>query len=208
MTDCQFFWYMLVQIVLALSTIALAVIAIWGHVIRAKLYGPRLNIKLQNTRGNLSKFSDGVMSRYYHVIVTNSRRISPAHNVRVVVKAIFRPSADGVMHPTSLSGPVQLAWQYQSYKPQFQTIGAESICDLGCLREGERFTLSTLYRSISLDPALSAGNKMVVILIALSDEVESEELRVEIAWDGKWDEDSDAMARYLVVKPATIAPLM
>jgi hypothetical protein len=192
---------MLTQWLLAAGTLILAVIAIWGHVIRAKLYGPRLSMKLQDLRGNLSEFSDGVMSRYYHIVVANPRRISPAHNVRVVIKAIFRPSADGTMHPAPLSGPMQLTWQFQQYKPQFQTIGAESICDLGFLREREQFSLSTLYRSISFEPTLSAGHKMVVTLVALSDEVESKELMVEIAWDGEWDKDSDIMAKHLEVKP-------
>ena len=143
------------------------------------------------------------MSRYYHIVVRNKRRISPAHNVRVVIQAIFTLSSDGTTKPLIFPGPMQLEWQFQKSRPQFQTIGAESICDLGYMRKGEDFTLCTLYRSISFDPVFSAGNQTTVTIVALSDEAESEELRLDIAWDGKWDDDSNIMSKHLVVKPIT-----
>lgn len=203
MSETQFFWYMLVQWIFVVCTLLLAAIAIWGQTIRAMFYAPLLSIELRDSKGNQSRFGDGIMSRYYHIAVRNKRRISPAHNVRVVIRAIFRPSSDGTTKPMIFPGPMQLAWQFQASNPQFQTIGAESSCDLGYIREGEDFTLSTLYRSISFNPTLSAGNQMTVTIVALSDEVESEELRLEIAWDGKWDNDSNIMCKHLVVKPIT-----
>ena len=210
MTKSQYFWYMVVQVALiyvkfglVLCTILLAVIAIWGKAIRAKYYGPLLNIELSDSKGNQSIFGDGIMSRYYHIVVRNKRRLSPAHNVRVVIRGILRLSSDGTMEPTIFPGPMQLAWQFQAFKPQFQTIGAKSFCDLGYIRKGEDFTLSILYGSISFDKTLSAGKQMTVTIVALSDEVESEELRLEVAWDGKWDDDSNIMCKHLVIKSVT-----
>jgi len=148
----------------------------------------------------VSKFSDGVVSRYYHLRVWNERRVSPAHNVRFVIKSLYRPNADGTMSQTSLSGPLQLTWQFQGSNPQFQTIGAESTCDLGFLRQGEYFTLSTLFKNISFDHTVKKGQKIIVYLMALSDEVESNELKLEIAWDGTWSDDSDEIVKHMVVK--------
>jgi hypothetical protein len=145
-------------------------------------------------------FSDGVVSRYYHLRVWNERRAAPAHNVRVVIKTLYRPSADGTMSQTVLSGPLQLAWQFQGSNPQFQTIGAESTCDLGFLRQGEHFKLSTLFHHISFDPTVKKGQKMVVGLMALSDESESNELKLEIVWDGIWSDDSVEIVKHMVVK--------
>jgi len=200
MTDDQFFWYMVVQIALALGTIALAVMALWGHTIRMKLYGPKLKIELKNIKGTQSQFPDGVMSYYYHLRVKNENRISSAHNVRVVVKDLRRFDVNGNMKSESPSGPLQLVWQLQRYKPQYQTIGAESICDLGFIRKGENFQLSTLYRPISFDNSLLSNQKMLVVLVAQSDEVESNELRLEISWNGKWSEELDAMSKNLIIK--------
>ncbi len=202
MSETQFTTYMISQWVLVVGTLLLAAVALWGHLIRARFLGPRLQIALKSPLGEASKFSDGVLSRYYHLRITNRRRAAPAHNVRVVVKAVFRPRADETMVPAPLSGPVQLTWQFQGQKPQFQTIGAESVCDLGYIREGEDFTLSALYRAISFDPRLAGGQKMIVSLVALSDELESNQLNLEIAWDGDWSRDPKEMSRHLVIKEA------
>ena len=205
MTEKQFFWYMLCNWSLVVATIVLSIVAIWGHMLRARWFGPRLRLRLHDRRGEVSKFSDGAMARFYHLLVWNERRAAPAHNVRVVVTAVFRPSADGAMTPTALSGPVQLQWQFQPSKPQFQTIGAESVCDLGYIRQGEEFTLALPSHPISLDPTLKAGHRMLVVVAALADECESNELRLEISSDGKWCEDADEMSKNLVVKDVTQA---
>jgi hypothetical protein len=200
MNKDQFFWYMISQWTLALGTILVAVFAIWGHIIRIRWLGPKLRLALKNPKGNESMFSDGIVSRYYHVRVWNDRRATPARNVRVVIKTLYRPSADGTMVQTTLSGPMQLSWQFQGHTPQFQTIGAESICDLGFIRKGEVFKLSTLFHSISFNPSVNKGEKIIVGLIALSDEAESNELKLSIAWDGSWSEDSDEMLKHMVIK--------
>ena len=201
MNDSQFFWYMLCQWAMVIGTLLLAVIALWGHIIRGRWLGPRLKIALKDPKGNKSKFTDGVMSRYYHLRVFNERRVAPAHNVRVVIQNIYRPKADGTMCLSPLSGQIQLAWQYQASNPQFQTIGAESSCDLGHLRQNESFKLSALYKSISFDDTVKAGEKIVLDLLALSNETESDIFRIEISWDGQWSDDSDEMVNHLVLRP-------
>lgn len=203
MSETQFFWYMVIQCALVVCTLLLAAVAIWGPAFREKFYSPLLNIELRDSKGTQSRFSDGTMSYYYHILVKNKRRMSPAHNVRVVIRALFRNSSDGTMEPTIFPGTMELEWQYTSYKPQYQIIGAESTCDLGFIKKGKDFTLCTRYRSRSFNKTLSAGNQMIVTIVALSDEVESEELRLEIAWDGKWDDDSNIMCKHLIVKPVT-----
>jgi hypothetical protein len=204
MNDSQFFWYMICQWTLTVATIAgtivLAVVALWGHIIRIRLLGPKLRIALKNPKGEVSMFSDNVVSRYYHLRVWNERRTVPAHNVRVVIKTLYRPCADRTMSQITLSGPLQLAWFFQGLNPQFQTIGAESTCDLGHLRKGEHFQLTTLFHHISFDHTVKKDQKIIVILLALSDEVESNELKLEIAWDGTWSDDSDEMVKHMVVK--------
>ena len=200
MSESQYFWYMVCQWALVFVTLTLAIVALWGHIIRERWFGPKLKIALKNTKGEISKFSDGVISRYFHLRVFNERRTAPAHNVRVVIKAIFRPKADGTMCLAPLSGPIQLAWQFQGSNPQFQTIGAESTCDLGFLRKNEPFRLSALYSSISFNGTVKKGEKIIVELAAFADEIESNMLKIEIAWDGIWSDDSDELIKHLVVK--------
>ncbi|TSA52523.1 MAG: hypothetical protein D4R45_06930 [Planctomycetaceae bacterium] len=201
MDKSQFFWYMVCQWAMVVGTLLLAIIALWGHIIKGRWLGPKLKIALKDPKGNKSKFSDGVNSRYFHLRVFNERHAAPAHNVRVVIKNIYRPKADGIMCISPLAGRIQLAWQYQGSNPQFQTIGSESSCDLGYLRQNEEFKLSTLYQSISFNGTVKAGEKIIVEFLALSDETESNVLKIEISWDGSWSDDSEEMANHLVLRP-------
>ena len=41
---------------------------------------------------------------------------------------------------------------------------------------------------------------MIVKLVALSDECESNDLNLEISWDGSWSDDSDEMKNHLVIR--------
>jgi len=206
MTDCQFVWSMVVQGVDALATLLLGVVAIWGDRIKAKLFGPRLELTLHDPQGELIPLrvqggSHTVPGRYYHLRVINPRRNSPAHNVRVVLTGVGRPSADGQLVPQRLSGPIQLGWQHQYARPQFQTIGPQSICDLGYVVEGGNFHISTLFPPPNnVDGVVRPGEKVQLEIVAVADEVESKPLRVEIAWNGKWSEDCGTMAGNLVVR--------
>jgi hypothetical protein len=47
---------------------------------------------------------------------------------------------------------------------------------------------------------VQAKQKTIVDIVALSDEGESNELKLEIAWDGIWSEDSDELVRHIVIK--------
>ena len=201
MSESQFFWYMVCQWAIAVGALLLAIIALWGHIIKGRWLGPKIKIALKNPKGNISEFSDGIISWYFHLRVFNERHAAPAHNVRVVINNIYRPKADGTMCLSPLAGRIQLAWQFQGHNPQFQTIGADSSCDFGYLRKNEPFKLSTLYQSISFNGTVKAGEKIIVDLLALSDETESNVLKIEISWDGTWSDDAEEMVNHLVLKP-------
>jgi hypothetical protein len=131
MTCDQFTAYMTSQWFMVAATLLLGIIAIWGDWIKAKLLAPRLTVEILNPRGEATQFSDGVMSRHYHLIIKNQRKSSKAHNVRVLMTALARPAADGWYGSSPLSGGVQLVWQYKDSIPQFPVIGSPLICDLG-----------------------------------------------------------------------------
>lgn len=200
MTDSQFTIYMTSQWFMVIATLLLGIIAIWGDWIKAKLFAPRLTVELLNSIGESTKFSDGVMSRHYHLIIKNNRKSSPAHNVRVLMTGLSRPAADGSYGSSPLSGGVQLVWQFKDTIPQFPVIGTPLICDLGNIRKDGVFSLATMFRPVYLDTAINANQKAKVTVQAVYDEGESSPLDIEIAWDGNWTEDSTRMAEHLVIK--------
>jgi len=200
MTNEQFIIYMTSQWFMVIATLLLGAIAIWGDWIKAKLFAPRLTVEILNEKGEATKFSDGVMSRHYHLVIKNHRKSSPAHNVRVLMIGFARPIADGRYGNSPLSGGLQLVWQFKDSIPQFPVIGSPLICDLGNVRQDGTFTLTTMFRPVYLDTNINKNQKAKVTVQAVSDEGESEPLAIEIAWDGIWEEDTARMAEHLVIK--------
>jgi hypothetical protein len=193
-------WNIVIQGLVAFGTLLLGAIAIWGDFIRHRLLGPRLKIKLLDQNGTLTNIASGSPGRYYKIDVSNRRRWSPAINVRVILKNILKPAADGTLTPQVLSGPIQLTWIW--LLPQYPTIGPNEICTFGKLIKGENFYLSTYIVPNNFVGHLKPSEKMLIEVQAVADNAESEPLFVEISWDGRWSDDTLQMRQHLVVKEA------
>jgi hypothetical protein len=200
MTECQFWIQTGVQVATVVATLTLAGIAIWGEAIRAKWLGPRLTLRLFDPQGERIDLTDGTPSRWYHLRAANERRSAHAVNVRVVLTKVSRPSADGHVRPTLLSGPIQLTWQHGHSLPQYPTLGPALNADLGFVTSNGVFRLTPVFVPNNLDVEIRPGQRVVVEALAISDQAESRAVCVEIAWDGVWSEDATEMGTHLVVK--------
>jgi hypothetical protein len=187
------------QIFVAVGTIAVAVLAIWGEWVRHKLACPKLRLALLDPDGMVTHRLDGKKGRYYKLRVWNDRKWSPARNVRVNLKSIFKPSADGTLTPQPLSGPLQLTWQW--IVPQYPTLGAgEEICTFANLLQGELFELSPYIKPNNFVGFLRANERMVIEVAVVSDTAESEPLFLDLSWNGQWSDDTIAMRTNMVIK--------
>ncbi len=152
---------LIVAIIAALGTWAIAIIAIWGESIKSHFGGPKLEIALLDPEGKITTFGDGTPVRYYHLTISNKRRWNQAHNVRVVICKITKPAADkSFTHEEPLSGPLQLHWQFPFVHPQYPTIGPDDICDLGFLKKGEHFELATYIKPNNINTKLASNQRM------------------------------------------------
>jgi hypothetical protein len=94
----------------------IAVLAIWGESIRARLFGPRLCILPHNDlRGTHTPAIDPATnmkfeSRYYHLAVHNERPRSIAHRVDVRLVRVQRKGTNGQSHEVALPVPLSLDW--------------------------------------------------------------------------------------------------
>jgi len=194
------------KVLAAIGTFIVAILAIWGDKIRARLAAPKLKLALHDPGGDLTVRGNQRKAIYYHIELTNERTWSPAKRVRVLLTGIEKRRPNGTFSPEPLMIPLQLAWAFSLRFPQFHellpTIGTARICDLGFLDEGaERFTLSPYVVPNNFRGYVSAGESMRVSLVASGDNYESRSpLCLEISWDGKWSSDSDEMQRHLVIK--------
>ncbi len=193
-------WTIVIQAVAAFGTLALAALAIWGEWFRSIFAAPKLNVALRSASGELTKYGDGRPVRYYHLLVSNSRRWAPCRNVVAYLTRVERPGPDGNWQQALRTGPIVLPWQFGKFHRGLPNIGREQICDLARISEEDGLELVPEYRPNNLDPTMRTAGRLRAHVVAIGDNGESDACVVEFAWDGKWHEGSSEMADYLVVK--------
>lgn len=192
-------WTLALRIAAVLTSAIIAILAIWGDWIRYTLTPPRLVVKLRSERGQLTVIN-GKKFRYYHLEVSNSCAWVFAKNVQVYVNQIDRINPANEWIKTYETGPIPLAWQYAAHCPETINIGKERYCDLGHICESQEFVISTRFVPAGFDGTLKQQQRMRVHLVAVADNAKSSPMKLELAWDGKWDDGTDEMARHLSVK--------
>lgn len=195
-------FYLITQVFIAIGTVAVAILAIWGEKIRDWMAGPRLEFKLHNARGDITTRQDGLRTIYYHVKIENKRQWSPARRVRILCTAISKKAPDGSFVQEPLIIPVQLTWAFPSFHELLPNIATDDICDLGFLDENSRqFRLSLYIYPNNFRGFISANEAMRVSLIASADNFTSKSPYVlEISWDGNWNSNLEEMQKHLVIK--------
>lgn len=73
---------------IAVGSIAVAILAIWGDSIRTRFAGPKLSLVSHNIRGSVIPLGNGKRSIFYHLKVMNARKSVRATNCRVLLKKI------------------------------------------------------------------------------------------------------------------------
>jgi len=85
--------------------------------------------------------------------------------------------------------------------PQFATVGQPTAATFGCLTEGQdAFELSMVLYPNNLHREIVANNPTRLVFRAVSDTSESDELIVEVAWDGVWTEARSEIGDHLKVQ--------
>jgi hypothetical protein len=187
----------------AVGTIAIAVLAIWGEPIRRRWIGTKLNLKLLDPDGEFTNLSNGAPAWYYHVAVENLRPHAPANNAHVVLTKLTKPSADGQFDPETnpiITGPIPLIRQHAHTLPRLATVGPPAHFDLLNLVQRSDAQLQLVFVPNNLNPSIKAGERVLVELVAVSDQAQSPPLQVEISWNGQWSTDRSIMKRNLVVR--------
>ena len=199
-------FYLITQAVIAIGTVAVAILAIWGEKFREWLAGPDLEFKLHNARGDLTNRQNGQRTLYYHVRIENKRRWAPARRVRILCTSISKRAPDGSFVKEPLIIPVQLTWAFPSFHELLPNVATNDVSDLGFLDEkGGHFKLSLYIYPNNFCGSISANEAMCVSLIASADNFTSKSpYNLEISWDGKWSPNLEEMQKHLVIKEVGI----
>ncbi|MCK4436112.1 hypothetical protein KAU87_04800 [Candidatus Bathyarchaeota archaeon] len=193
------------QVFIAVGTVAVAVLAIWGEKVRALLAGPKLELQLRDIRGNLTSRTGGPRTIYYHLRVSNKRKWSPAKSVRILLTSLAKKRADGSFYPDTLIAPLQLTWAYPNFHELLPTIADEDTCDVGFLDENaRRFSLSTYITPNNFQGFVTPNEAIQIHVIATAHNYTMKKpLVLEISWDGQWSDNMDTMNRHLVIREVT-----
>jgi hypothetical protein len=200
MTDCQFFWYMVVNGLVALGTIGTVVVALFGK----KFYPPKLEIRLANPHGELTKWKKGEdkrAARFYHARVTNTRRWSPGTNLSLNLIAMEEERSDHTFSD-EWQGDVQIKWKHPSNYPQPTSIGKAVDYDLVSVDAEHFVSLHPIAATSSLSKVRNEQFRIRVWLQARSTESNSRVTKFDISRDGTWVEAEEEMKKHFIVKPA------
>lgn len=195
--------YVITQVLIAIGTVGVCILAIWGDKIRSHIAGPKLEFELHDPEGDPTERQNGTRTIYYHVKIKNKRHWAPARRVRILCNSISRkPLSRGSFVQEPLVIPVQLTWAFPTFHELLPTIVKEDVCDLGYLDEGsDQFKLSLYVYPNNFRGFINADETMRVSLIATADNFTSKSPYVlEISWDGKWSPYLDDMQKHLVIK--------
>lgn len=208
--DTQFWWNWWISAAVAFGTFAAVFVALFRD-FRSKFFPPRLTLKLAVPEGEKAKVrltwleqgepkERGEDARYYHIRVSNDRRqLSPAKAVQVFLIRMEEPGPDGELQVKWI-GDIPMRWRNQEFFPLTRTIGPPYDSDLCCVVKGKWLELLPLIAPYNLDVKRTQKSLFVLSLQARANETDSAILRVQISWDGGWEDGDLEMKNHLKVK--------
>ncbi|MGA2796482.1 MAG: hypothetical protein ABSE63_02775 [Thermoguttaceae bacterium] len=186
---------LIIQGLVALGTMAVAIIAIWGEWLRPR---PKLEIILDNPKGFVH--GDTI---FYHVKIINKRPWVTAKNVQVQCTAIAKKRPDGSFSQEQMLYPLPLIWAPAEFTGLESTFASEKLCDLGRVRnKSDEFSLAARYWWTQNYPGtVKADGAMRIRLYVQSHNFKSKKpFDIEISWDGTWLDNLEEMAKHLIIK--------
>jgi hypothetical protein len=194
--------FLVIQALIAIGTLAVAVIAIWGDWLRSKLLPLKLSIVPHNLRGIVTTFTDGPQVIYYYLKVANQSHWRAAENCRVMLCSIARRAPNGEFRDIPMSVPMQYVWSPARLTPPLVNVSKEWYIDFGRLTEGGPHFEPTLYwYPNNFQGYVRKDEAVRYCLQVLADGFVSERYHVfEVAWNGEWDDNLDNMAQNLTIR--------
>lgn len=206
--DNDFWWNWLVQLAIAIGTVGAVAVALFRDKLLSFVFPPRLLLELKDERGTktrtfLKNPDDGTqretVGRWYHGRVKNGRRWSPAAEVQVFLLRVEEPDATDE-YKLTWDGEMPIRWAHQEIHPLARTIGYAADCDLCSVIKDKWVALHPLIEPLQLTVRHRGACNLIATFQARGVQGDSNKLRLQIAWNGNWSDDSEEMARHMVVK--------
>jgi len=179
----------------AIGTVVVAILAIWGDQVRARLAPPKIKLQLHTFRGTPALLTipgvnmpgGGKRARYYHLKAVNVGRLT-VQNCRVLLTGISKRGADGKYTPTAFPVPFPFVWSGEEPAPEAVTITTERVFDFGFVTEGSDVYQPRLRSAPNtFDGAVRRGEAVRYELVVDASNYGSPTPHVfEVTWDGEY----------------------
>jgi hypothetical protein len=197
------------QWIMAIGTILVAILAIFGEQIRDRCIAPRLRIALNDPPYELvTESPSNIQGIFYHLKIDNIG-IKIARNVRIFCIKISKKKANGTYENMDMTAQEQLAWRFSNIygmirhiPPHQKNIDLATLCDLGSVYNGSKeFNLTVYAKTKSYPGFLEKNESMRLRIIATADNyIAKKSYDLEITWDGEWSSDLREMQKHLIIK--------
>jgi hypothetical protein len=204
---CQFWANLSTQAALVVAAFGTIFVALFGDWLKAFLFSPKLKLTLVDSAGTpspavieLNGKKELTDSRWYHARVENRRGWPAATQLQVFLLRIEDLSTTFGTE-TIWTGEMPLVWKHAQLHPLAITLGKHPIdCDLCSVVKGQWVDLHPVIQAFAMKSRWPWPCHLAVTLHARSLETASNLLRIEIEWDGKWDDDTEKMKQHMKVK--------
>lgn len=201
---CEIDWNLIFQFFIAIGTIAVSILAIWGDFFKAMLTPPKLKIVNQNTRGESTILKgNGIEKKviYYHLKVINNRTWSTAKNCKVLLTEVHTRLPNLKFHINSLNAFHPFIWTPAEISERSMDISQEQTFDFGRIGEGDNYFVPLLLNyPNNFEGYISAGKVVRYTLKIVAEGYVSKKPQIyEVAWNGKWSDNMEIMSQNLTI---------
>lgn len=202
---CKIDWNLVIQSFIAIGTIAVAILAIWGNLFKSHFTPPKLKIVVQNLRGELTQLiGPNFQSRvvYYHLKVVNGRTWSTAKNCKVLLTEVHLKLPNGQFQKNSLNSFPSFRWTPAELTGLTLDISHEQIFDFGRVLEGgNRFEPTLSIYPNNFNGFVTTNTVIRYTLKIVAEGYESQNPQIfEVAWNGNWSDNMDIMTQNLTIQ--------
>jgi hypothetical protein len=198
---------LVVNIFIAIGTIAVFIVAIWGEWLKNKLNPLKLKIVFPEKFGSLTKITgQEIKLIYYHLKVINERKNAIAKNCIVELVSISKKLPNGIYEKIYLPVPASFVWSPAGSNDENVTVNNYKTFDFLIIYENPQI----IYPGFSKTPNNFEGFIKPNEPIRYELEIKADNFiptinqTFEISWDGTFNESVEEMKRHLIIEEVLI----
>ena len=195
------FWGDLPTWLAAIGTIAVSLLAIFHNKVLS-WFGPKMRLVILDPRKHKPVPRDsGIMAWYFHLDVMNRRRRPSATSCEITLRRIQRRGANGDFEDVAVPMTMQFLWSDPDNTPRRPSVGIGRTLDLCWVDENSKVLTPALYSVPNhFDGFIHPDQCLRYHLdIEANNFTSKKSQSFEIAWNGKWSENSDRMAENVTI---------